>query len=327
MYYARKAGFEVCQSLAWYFLQGFPKAVDIKQGVNRRLGLEKNHTSTLAKTFDGYKSGIAPFKPCFETILVFRRPCKNNSVLSDIMAFQEDKEISPAVVNIDGGRVPLVSGEDLSVERDGSSIDTRNVGWGFKRISRDNKCRFPSQIFIDDHCSELIDKQSGTKKSTGGKSGHIDAYSGGYKEEYYGDVNPGYGDIGGCSKILHKCLYEDGETEIVYYNPKSSPSEREKGIKNDVSNNHPTVKPISLITKIATLFKQPDICNQKWYVPFAGVFSEVIGIHKAGVPIENITACEVNSEYIEIGKSRLNYWRYKENKQMQIEQISMKFHD
>jgi site-specific DNA-methyltransferase (adenine-specific) len=32
-YYAIRAGFEICQSMAWYNVQGFPKAHDIEKGM------------------------------------------------------------------------------------------------------------------------------------------------------------------------------------------------------------------------------------------------------------------------------------------------------
>ena len=326
-YYAVKNGFKVCQSLAWYTMSGFPKGVNASQKINKRLGLEreviyKNPNSDLAKTFDGYRYSQAPFKPCLESILVLKKPCKHGSVLNDLMAFQGDDEISPAVVNIDGGRVPLAQGEDLSVERDGSPIDTRGQGWGFKRMSRGNEGRVPAQLFIDEECAVLLDSQSGTLKSGDNciRTKPSNGYHGNIGKA--GDVQITYGDSGGCSRALHTCKYEDEEIELIKYCTKVSTSERNAGLDDKVKNHHNTVKPISLICHIMTLFSLPSVCNQKVYIPFAGVFSEVIGTHLAGIKLENITTCEMNPEYIEIGKARLKYWaektRQEKEKPMQL---------
>jgi len=42
------------------------------------------------------------------------------------------------------------------------------------------------------------------------------------------------------------------------------------------NNIHPTLKPISLLRKLAKLFKLPDIVEQTIYFPFAGSGSELI---------------------------------------------------
>jgi DNA modification methylase len=83
---------------------------------------------------------------------------------------------------------------------------------------------------------------------------------------------------------------------------------KDMGEKSYVPNNHPTVKPINLIEKIMILFKQPKICNQKVYIPFSGVGSEIIGTFKAGIKDTNIYACEINPNYIKIALGRIKYW-------------------
>jgi DNA modification methylase len=142
--------------------------------------------------------------------------------------------------------------------------------------------------------------------------------------------------LGETSKILHKCNYEDHD--LYFYNPKVSKSERNAGCdgfeeqrkvgygyknkQDELSrtnegmfkdrettkkNTHPTLKPIALNEKILRLFKTPN--EQKIVYPFAGSFSEVIGGYKAG--FKNFTGCEINSEYVEIGNARFEYWKNK----------------
>ena len=84
---------------------------------------------------------------------------------------------------------------------------------------------------------------------------------------------------------------------------------------------HPTLKPIQLCKHVMTLFKLPDEVNQTVYIPFAGVFSEVIGIYKSGIKEENIYACEINTKWIKIGKSRFEFWKNKDLSQIKKEKI------
>jgi len=73
--------------------------------------------------------------------------------------------------------------------------------------------RYPAQTFIDDETAEILDKQSGVSKSTGGRIGNkgseLNMMGTNYEK---GDA--GYGDVAGCSKILHKCNFTD--EELVY---------------------------------------------------------------------------------------------------------------
>ena len=73
-------------------------------------------------------------------------------------------------------------------------------------------------------------------------------------------------------------------------------------------NNHPTIKPLSLGFHIFNLFKLP-IDDQVVYVPFGGVWSEVIPIIATGIKEENIIVSELSERYTEIGKARLEYWK------------------
>ena len=56
--------------------------------------------------------------------------------------------------------------------------------------------RFPANLLVSD---DVLNDGRETK-STGGRSGHTGAYSGGFKQEYYGDTKPGLGDAGSFSR-------------------------------------------------------------------------------------------------------------------------------
>jgi DNA modification methylase len=67
------------------------------------------------------------------------------------------------------------------------------------------------------------------------------------------------------------------------------------------------MKPISLNHKILSLFKTPN--PQRVLIPFAWSGSEVIWAIKAG--FTDIEWCELNPEYVEIAKARIEYWSKK----------------
>lgn len=73
-------------------------------------------------------------------------------------------------------------------------------------------------------------------------------------------------------------------------------------------NNHPCSKPLKLVWRILNLFKLP-IEDQTVFIPFSGSGSEYVGSLGAGFKEENITACEINEEYVEISKARVKYWK------------------
>jgi len=209
------------------------------------------------------------------------------------------------------------------------------------------KITLPKKFDEYEGVGDLLDRQSGVSQSNirisntaGGFGVAINTFNGG---KVYG--NRGYDDFGGISRVFHSCPYDSEEYELLNYCPKVSSSERNSGLGKfeevnygqsggaqealkrgedeyiqegnfgmnsikQVRNAHPTLKPISLTTKIMTLFKLP-IDDQRVYIPFTGTFSEVIGAVKAGIKEENIDGCELSEEYVKIGQARLAYWKRK----------------
>lgn len=277
-------------------------------------------TSFLSKKYDGYHGGIKPLKPSLETIYVFRKPLKGKSIVDDILEYENgNKSISPACVNIDGNRVSYENGDKPY------SYPNGRGGQGFQGIESLSKNldiplegnvsgRYPSQLYVDSNAAELLNEQSGILFS-GELKDSYERHSDGGNGNTHGYMKGVIGDSrekseGGASKALHICDYENEENMRVYFNSKVANGERNAGL-NTFENNHPTVKPLSLLHKIFNLFKLP-IEDQIVYIPFSGTYSEVIGVASTGVKEENIYGCELDSNYIEIGKARYEYW--KENK-------------
>lgn len=357
-YYAIKNGFEIHQSLYWYFINSMPKSVDAGKI------LKKKGEQELSDRFSSHKYSIAPFKQCVETIMIFHKPCKNGSVLNDLLSYEKDSEISPSVVNIDENRIPINPeiddprlGGKGSWKTDKAAKNVYEGGYAGKEIKSHESGRYPSQVFIDSNTEEILDNQSGTLKSgymspdkhkrnkTDGKYQSDRGIYGKYNNTYLLET---YGDSGGCSRILHKCDYEEYEYDLFNYCKKPTKKERNLGLTEDgtgsntynkkclkcgkwqrdqqgnkiytcvceepeyekpTGNLHPCVKPISLNYKILNLFKLPEQCDQKIYIPFCGSGSEIIGALKSGYKEENIYCCEINQEYVDISNKRIEYWK------------------
>jgi len=205
------------------------------------------------------------------------------------------------------------------------------------------------QIHTNPNCPcAVLDRQSGELQKGKGdyvrKNGSVQFLSAMGQDKT--DLPNGISDTGGCSKILHKCEYDEEEHDIYFYYPKVSKAERNGGLNeledslmarsggaqqaerngeteylqshigmnriSTVKNNHPTLKPIALNKRILSLFKTPN--EQKILYPFAGTFSEVIGGYLAG--FTNYEGCELEEAWITIGEARFSYWINREKKEV-----------
>jgi site-specific DNA-methyltransferase (adenine-specific) len=337
-YYASLAGFDEQQSLYWYFISNFPKATDLSKMIDKNAGVERevvgksdnarpnslkenslyeagtvgkefNITepkSPLAKKYDGYKYSVAPLKQTCETIMVFKKPNKTGSVLHDTLALEAgDNTISVSALNIDGNKVVVVGKDTRSAGNRTKTFGKETAicgGEGSPNYIPDENGRYPAQSFIDEQVASRLDLQSGV--SQGSSSGY-NFEKGNQENSSHLTTNIKSGvhfdDIGGCSKILHKIKYEQYDHDLFIYEPKVGEAERNNGIS---KNNHPTLKPIDLNSKVLKLFKTPN--NQKICYPFAGSGSEIIGGLKAG--FSHWVACEINEDYIKIANARIKHY-------------------
>jgi len=292
----------------------------------------------LAVKYDGLKYGTASLKQVCEEIMVFHKPCKTGSPLNDVIAYENgDNTITVSALNIEQGRVPTSEHPQGSghQEHNGATWHLSGEQKKTPNITPESG-RYPAQAFIDEQAGKIIDEQSGVAQPTfrnGDKSPHKKGehpFSFGSRETGFHSKGAGYNDVAGASRILHTCAYEREEYDVFRYAPKVSPSERNAGCEkfekhsqyeNDNRkmlnvvdrplsinhNNHPTIKPMSLNYRILQLFRLPMI-PQHIYIPFSGVASEIIPAMKLG--FDKITACEINAEYVEIARARIEYWKH-----------------
>lgn len=311
-YYAVAAGLETQQSLYWYYLSNFPKSVDLSKQISKKLdSKDLGLPGITIKEYDGYKYSVAPLKQVLETIMIFQKPLKTNSFIDDFISFSNgDNTISPSIWNIDNNRLVALDNEYKKNFKFNYSINSSNtLNLNFKKSTSvpNEDGRYPANLYICDNSAIKIDQQSGLLKSGTMKKGTVrqnnigNTYN---KMATHATLKEIKGDIGGCSKILEKIDYLDEEIELLIYNPKVSNKERFFGVEN---NNHPTLKPIKLIKKIALLLKTPH--EQNIFFPFAGVASEIIGFEQAGYNSLKFTATEINTHFCDIGNKRITIYK------------------
>ncbi len=305
-YYAVFAGLETQQSLYWYFLENFPKSVSISKQLDK-----KQEAHELSDVYDGYKYSVAPLKQVLETVMVFRKAIKTKSEIDDFIQFSNgDKSISPTLWNISGNRVPAKDEEYANSGRDSHTINSKKTfNFGLTAsISKPNENgRYPSQLFCCTESANRLDQQSGILKSGGMKKGmlrnmkEVNTFNAYTAHTVTNEVKKSQG---GCSKILHTIDYNDEELEYLIYDSKVSNFERYAGADN---NDHPTLKPIKLIYKIAKLLKTPH--PQNIFFPFAGAGSEIIGFEQAGYDTSLFTASEISDKNVKIANKRISFWK------------------
>jgi site-specific DNA-methyltransferase (adenine-specific) len=332
------AGFILKDCIMWLYGSGFPKAMDISKELDKKAGAERkiigsrkahdirsnnlmeasqgkgrgtmeyHYTAPAtdeAKKWNGWKShGL---KPAYEPIIVAMKPNDGGYAENAI-------KHGVSGLNIDGARIPLndekpPSGSAKRVFKSNQYTDEKIYG--------DNKQtpeegRFPANVILDEEAGQMLDKQSGISKSTGGRSGHTKAYSGGYNQEYYGDEKPGLGDIGGASRFFYcaKASKKERDAGLEGMEEKpcgmmeddNYPMETGSGNLRETKrkNHHPTVKPLKLMEYLCVLTKTPT--GGIVFDPFAGSGTTGIACKNTG---RQFLLIEKDPQYVEIARKRI----------------------
>lgn len=212
------AGLEIRDMLSWIYASGFPKSMNLGEG--RGTGL----------------------KPANEPICLARKPLEGTLI-------QNLAKYGTGGLNIDACRIPFVSEADKESAIYGTGIDITggNYNSGTKTAERKIKPnelgRWPANLILDIDTGTILDIQSGVLKS--GTAGVIGKSAKGHQGVSYQKDNREagseiitYGDEGGASRF--------------FYCAKPTQNERNFGMGED-SNDHPTVKPISLMRYLVRL--------------------------------------------------------------------------
>lgn len=304
------AGFEIRDQMQWIYGSGFPKSHNISKAIDKKLGAERvvtalqktrdlsrhdgevkgdmlvgksrgsavierkdNPATPEAQQWDGWGTAL---KPANEPIVVARKPISEKTVADNVLKW------GTGGLHIDRCRIPTEDSLDGGAYAKNGT--PRDDGWGMQRGGAGEYVqptgRFPANVILDEEAGKLLDEQSGILKSGALKpyqENHQNASS--YKMNRY--------------KTFVQPANEGGASRF-FYCAKASKKERGEG------NNHPTVKPISLIKYLITLVTPPNgICLD----PFEGSGTHALACQELGF---KYIGFEMNEDYMQIIESRLD---------------------
>lgn len=251
------AGFEIRDSIAWLYSQGFPKSLDVSQAIDKATGAERevigrvkgaasSHTVSLGEYRAEYNAttpatdaamrwqgwGTA-LKPAFEPIVVARKPFPG-TVAANVL------EHGTGALNIDACRVGDLGGHrDTGIES-GSPVAVSAYGHGLNgrsSASVEGLGRWPANVVLDERQAAVLDRESGILaggNTPARRSGM--GYGSGAKGTVGESVRH---DGGGASRFF----------PIFRYEAKAPRSER----PNADGVQHPTVKPLDLMRWLVRL--------------------------------------------------------------------------
>lgn len=259
----------------WAFGSGFPKATRIDTQIDKAAGADRGAAATWA----GYRYGLQALKPALEPIIAFQKPYKGKPV-------ENITQTGAGALWVDGTRIAANDKSPAPVgQYSGSRIGTTGHS-GIRDGSSDNFGRWPANLVLShqpecngvcvDGCAvKALGEQSGDSKSSGGRSGHTSAYQGGFKQEYYGDKEPGLGDTGTAARFFFNTdwQYEVAEqlenADPVRYQAKASRSERDAGLDGfEVTNDSALGNGINRVCeKCGAKQLEPCNCCASWVLP------------------------------------------------------------
>jgi DNA modification methylase len=262
------AGFEIRDQMQWIYGSGFPKSMDISKAIDKKLGAERvvtalqktrdlsrhdgevkgdmlvgksrgsavierkdNPATPEVKQWDGWGTAL---KPANEPIVVARKPISEKTIAENVMKW------GTGGLNIDGCRIESGGEHKRAYQPTNHERGVYGKQTAFQPSNKEG--RFPANVILDEEAGKMLDEQSGISKGSSKPRKNKGAGN-----ICYGDYktiitqNDTWGDTGGASRF--------------FYCAKASKKERGEG------NNHPTVKPLKLISYLITLVTPPNgIC-------------------------------------------------------------------
>lgn len=338
----RFAGFEIRDTIAWLYGEGFPKSLNIGKKIDEIQGNEREVIGTdksgsirncmsgnftggeynLTKgntEWEGWGTGL---KPALEPIVLARKPISENTIVENVLRW------GTGGINIDDCRIEI----DISKEND-SRINTdktmsqSNKSWvlankkdNHSQVFKSNG-RFPSNV-IHDGSDEVLENFPYTKSGGNRKNGENVSLN---------KINNSWSLASKNIITYNNILPSEGSASRFFYCAKAKKKERNKGIENldkenvshdgrdkhienpfqrhenIQSNFHPTVKPIELMKYLVRLITPK---NGVVLDPFMGSGTTGIACKIEGF---NFIGIEKEKEYFEIAQNRINNYTNEED--------------
>jgi site-specific DNA-methyltransferase (adenine-specific) len=311
------AGWEIRDCLMWLYGSGFPKSHNLSVAIDKATGALEDRgvgfttagytksatvpggahgpheaRTDAAKRWSGWGTAL---KPAWEPIILARKPLVG-TVAANV------QEHGTGALNIDGCRISTegetfqapqsdpakragVVGTDLGITR----ADTARFQ-AAQRASIERTAmlgRWPANVALNEEAAALLDAQSGECSPPGGP---------GRRESY--PRNRGtvaFGKEGAQGRIY---LGESGGASRFFYTAKASRADR----FSEAGNDHPTVKPVALMSWLLTLVTPP---RGVVLDPFSGSGStlkaaKALSIRAIGIEIEE-RYCEIAARRLDQG--------------------------
>ena len=310
-----------------FALDGRIRKPDIHKPMNETInsdqeyGYKQGWDTPVTKGASEWEGWGTALKPANEPICVARKPLSEKTIADNVLRW------GTGGINIDGCRVKIDnSKEGSNVNRAGKTYDNckSQFAEGGDIEYYNEEGRFPANIIFDEEAGAALDEQSGISKSSpriAPKESIKDPSS--YNTGVGG--NSFLNDKGGASRFFYcakvskkernmgldieakpsmKWNGTDGHKGIGHFYPDGK--ERPKTMH---KNNHPTVKPISLMAYLCRLITPP---NGIVLDPFMGSGSTGIAAKLEGF---DFIGMELDEDYFKIAETRVeSYEKYRELK-------------
>ncbi len=266
------ARFEIRDCLMWIYGNGFPKSLDISKAMVKGKKVE------VAQRWDGWGSSL---KPAWEPIVLAMKP------LDGTFARNAQRH-SVAGLNIDGSRIGIGKGGHRDGEKTARKRYTDRGSTNFAPTpgprGGNAKGRWPANLLLDEEAGAILDKQSGERPGCRSRSSATPESKFRPGQGEYMPQGPIYPDTGGASRFFY-C---------------AKANKRDRTCDGRVENNHPTVKPRSLMEYLCRLVTPPG--GGVILDPFMGSGSTGIGALPAG---NRFVGIELEPESFETARRRI----------------------
>jgi site-specific DNA-methyltransferase (adenine-specific) len=235
-----------------------------------------------AKRWEGWGTAL---KPAQEPIVVARKPLIG-TVAENVLAH------GTGAINIDTSRISIAPGDEPKAGHRTANFGTQdtisggNGSGGWTAATG----RWPANILFDEEAAAVLDKQSGRSKSTLRKRDY-QANNG----ARFDVARDGAGAISGPTNTYN----DRGGASRFFYVAKAGKKERNAGV---ALNNHPTVKPIALMSYLIKMVTPPGGVVLD---PFLGSGSTACAAAANGFDWLGI---ERDEGYADIAEARIKHW-------------------
>jgi site-specific DNA-methyltransferase (adenine-specific) len=285
------AGFEIRDCLMWLYGTGFPKSLNVGNGIGTAL------------------------KPAWEPIIMARKPFKG-TVKGNVA------EWGTGGLNIDASRI---EGRERTEYGLATATRTHKNTYGTPTASADfdsSLGRWPANLLLDEDSARLLDEQTGIMQSPSSyvratDSRNVNAYGAGIGEKA-GTLSQNFGDTGGASRFFYIAKASRSErdrgcdelplstggqaTDRVDDSDGLNSPRAGAGRTGGARCTHPTIKPIKLMRWLVKLVTPP---GGTVLDPFVGSGTTGIAANLEGY---SFIGFDQDPTYIAFATARIAHW-------------------